>query len=90
MDQKPTPSPELVAQARTQPDSWIYKVDREFGPNDAVPPEAIIGAWQVDSAGNITGGFIRNPNHVQAPRKTAEVDPPVQLPWQIMNSLRRT
>lgn len=90
MDQKPTPSPEIVAQARTQPNSWIYELDGKFGPNDVVPREAVVGAWQVDSRGNITGSFIRNPNHLQAPGKTAAADPPIQLPWQIKNPSRRT
>ena len=89
MNQEPTPSPKIVAQARTQPNSWIYEFDGKFGPNDEVPREAIVGAWQVDAAGNIVGGFIRNPNHVRAPSKTDGADPSIPLPWQIRDSLRR-
>jgi hypothetical protein len=38
-------SPELVSEAQRFPGGWVYEIEGEFGPNDAVPPEAIRGAW---------------------------------------------
>ena len=56
-------SPEgLRAAARAQPGGWVYEVVGDYGPTDAVPPEAIRGAWKVDDNGEIVGDFIPNPN----------------------------
>ena len=49
---------ELAAQ---HPDGWVYEIHGEYGPADAVPPEAIRGAWEVDSDGKLTGVFRENP-----------------------------
>ena len=58
---KRTPSPEAVEEAKTTPGGWVYEILGRFGPDDAVPPEAIAGAWKVDEAGQIVGEFIPNP-----------------------------
>jgi len=50
-------------EARRCPDGWVYEIDGHYGPNDAIPPEAVIGAWKVDAGGRIVGEFIPNPNH---------------------------
>jgi hypothetical protein len=50
-------------EARRNPGGWVYKIEGNYGPDDAVPPEAIVGAWKVDEDGNITGDFIPNPNY---------------------------
>jgi hypothetical protein len=57
-----TPSDEARAEARRNPGGWVYKIEGDYGPDDAVPREAIVGAWKVDENGNITGDFIPNPN----------------------------
>jgi hypothetical protein len=57
-----TPSDEARAEARQNPGGWVYKIEGDYGPDDAVPREAIVGAWKVDENGNITGDFIPNPN----------------------------
>ena len=57
------PIREARAEARKCPNGWVYKLDGEFGPDDRVPPEAIVGAWKVDSAGQIVGESIPNPNY---------------------------
>ncbi len=36
-------------------------------PNGDVPPEAIIGAWQVNTRGKIYGDFRPNPNYRPGP-----------------------
>ncbi|MCZ8248100.1 MULTISPECIES: hypothetical protein [unclassified Microcystis] len=57
-----TPTPEVIAEAKRNPGGWVYKIQGSYGPNDAVPPEDIAGAWKVDAQGNITGEFVPNPN----------------------------
>lgn len=54
------PFPEEISEAKRNPDGWVYRIAGNFGPNDAVPPEAIIGAWKVDLDGNIVGSFLKN------------------------------
>ena len=49
-------------EAKQNPGGWVYKIEGNFTPEDAIPPEAIVGAWKVDDNGNITGDFIPNPN----------------------------
>ena len=58
-----TPTPEATAEAKLNPGGWVYEIDDGYDPNGAVPPEAIVGAWQVDDAGNIVGEFKPNPNY---------------------------
>jgi hypothetical protein len=49
--------------ALLQPGGCVYRFSGPFAPTDAIPAEAIFGAWQVDNDGNIVGKFIRNPNY---------------------------
>lgn len=51
------------AEARKNPGGWVYEIEGPYGPDDAVPPEAVVGAWQVDENGRIVGDFIPNPNY---------------------------
>ena len=57
--------PELVDEARVNPGGWVYEIDGDMvdDPNGDVPPEAIIGAWQVNARGKIFGDFRPNPNY---------------------------
>lgn len=50
-------------QARERPGGWVYAVDPEFDPMGNVPPYGIVGAWQVDGQGEITGEFKPNPKY---------------------------
>lgn len=54
---------EVIEAARHNPGGWVYKIEGDFGPQESIPPEAIIGAWKVDAAGNVAGEFLRNPNY---------------------------
>jgi hypothetical protein len=44
---------------------WVYEIDgaQVDDPMGAVPPSAIIGAWQVAADGEIVGKFRPNPNY---------------------------
>ena len=58
------PTMEMIQEARKNPNGWVYAIDGNYGPNDAVPPEAIAGAWKIDAAGNIVpGSFQPNPKY---------------------------
>ncbi|ATY34486.1 hypothetical protein CVN68_07445 [Sphingomonas psychrotolerans] len=57
-----TPLPGEHAEAKNHPGGHVYRIKGEYGPDDAVPPEAIAGAWKVDTDGHIEGDFIPNPN----------------------------
>ena len=63
MELKMKPTRDACAEARKHPNGCVCVIEGPYGPNDAVPPEAIIGAWKVDSAGKIVGEFIPNPNY---------------------------
>ncbi|WP_210131319.1 hypothetical protein [Stenotrophomonas rhizophila] len=54
---------EVIQAAREHPGGFVYKIEGSFGPDDAVPPEAIVGAWEVDANGKLTGKFFANPNY---------------------------
>jgi len=50
--------------AKCNPNGWVYVITGSYGSNDGVPPEAIMGAWRVDSSGLIIdGSFIKNPKY---------------------------
>jgi len=52
-----------IEEAKRWPNAHVYRIAGQFSSNDAVPPEAIVGAWKVDVHGSITGEFIKNPNY---------------------------
>jgi hypothetical protein len=68
-EQAEQPSPGAVEEAKSHPNGWVYEIAGKYGPNDAVPPEVIRGAWKVDEDGKIVGDFIPNPNF-KPPAKT--------------------
>lgn len=53
----------LIAEAKRRPGGWVYEIVGDYGPNDAVPPTAIRGAWKVDENGEVTGEFQPNPSY---------------------------
>ncbi len=61
--------PRLVEEAKRHPSGWVYEIVGNYGPQDAVPPTAIRGAWKVDQSGQIVGDFIPNPrfSHQERP-----------------------
>jgi hypothetical protein len=57
------PPPSAQAEAKRHPNGFVYQIDGNFGPDDAVPPDRIVGAWKVDANGKIVGEFLPNPNY---------------------------
>jgi len=43
----------LIEEAKKQPNGWVYHIDWDYRPDQHVPPEAILGAWEVDENGNL-------------------------------------
>ena len=64
-DERPPPAfpEELRAAAAEAAGGWIYAVDPAYDPQARVPPEGIVGAWQIGLDGKPTGNFIPNPNY---------------------------
>ena len=58
---------EVHRQAGRLRDGWVYEIAGHFGPDDAVPPTAIKGAWRVDEQGRVTGEFMPNPRFMAPP-----------------------
>ncbi len=57
------PLPQEVEEATRNPNGWVYRIAGSFPAVEAVPPEAIVGAWKVDAQGMIVGQFVVNPKH---------------------------
>jgi hypothetical protein len=54
----------LIAAARKQGDGWVYLIDqRTPTPQGAVPPEDIVGAFQVKNGEVIAGSYRPNTKH---------------------------
>jgi len=58
------PESKEVEEAKRNPNGWVYRISGQYGVDDEVPPEAIVGAWKVDENGDIAGEFIPNPKFV--------------------------
>jgi hypothetical protein len=54
-----------ISAARQNPGGWVYKIDGHFYRDENIPPEAIVGAWQVDENGMIGSEFIPNPRYLR-------------------------
>jgi len=56
----------VIDEAKKNKNGWVYAIDGQFLPHEAIPPHAIAGAWKVDANGLLTGEFEHNPNYVPA------------------------
>jgi hypothetical protein len=65
MQEELTPLPEEIESAKLSPNGWLYRVSKKYSENEYIPPEAIVGAWKVDSNGCIVGSFIKNEKYDQ-------------------------
>jgi hypothetical protein len=66
MNEKPPmtrlPTCGAIEEAKQNPGGWVYEIRGSYGPDQHVPPHAIVGAWKVGEDGKIVGEFIPNPN----------------------------
>ncbi len=72
---KPPRTDALVAATRSRADTWVYDIDRAYPPEQPVPSEAIVGSWEVDRLGNLTGRFARNDRYRPVERCTRLLKP---------------
>lgn len=68
----------LRAEARANPGAWVYAVDPGFDGQAEVPPQGIVGAWQSDEKGELSGEFTPNPRYLPTPQARGW-DEPVTL-----------
>jgi hypothetical protein len=76
------PEPGEVAEAAENPGGWVYRISGFYGPDDRVPPEAIVGACKVGENGMIIGDFLPNLNFRSDKRgvkKELEIQTPAPL-----------
>ena len=57
------------AEAKANPGGWVYEVGGGYNSTEAVPPQAIKGAWKVNGSGELAGDFLPNPNYDPSFRK---------------------
>lgn len=72
---KPPRTDALVAATRSRADTRVYDIDRAYPPEQPVPSEAIVGSWEVDRLGNLTGRFARNDRYRPVERCTRPLKP---------------
>jgi hypothetical protein len=57
--------PGLIAEAKRQGEGWVYVVDqRTPTPQDAVPPEDIVGAFEIKNGQVVPGSYRASPKHM--------------------------
>jgi len=61
---KKMPPKEAIEEALRNPNGWVYEIDGSFDKEEAIPPQAIKGAWKVNNKGIIVGEFIPNPQYI--------------------------
>jgi hypothetical protein len=73
----PTPpiTDALRDEARANPGSWIYAIDPGFEGQAEVPPQGIVGAWQADEKGELSGPFTPNPRYLPTPQARGWAEP---------------
>src|SRR3954454_18700805 len=54
---QPEITAEMRANARANPNSWLYVIDEAFDPNGPVPSWAVVGAYTVNGVGDVVADF---------------------------------
>lgn len=75
MSSPPPLTDELRAVGRQQPGGWVYAIDPEYSGSESVPPQGVVGAWQVDPDGEIRSEFRPNPNYRPSPTRLGLTEP---------------
>ncbi|MBA8827287.1 hypothetical protein FHX42_004671 [Saccharopolyspora lacisalsi] len=88
-EQRPGPpiTEEMREQARQTPDSWLYIVDPGYqSSGDDVPPEGVVGAYRIDSEGEIDEDFHHNDEY-QPSEQSMPVPEPTNELEQVLNNI---
>lgn len=91
MPQQARPRPPITdamrANARQNPNTWLYVIDEAFDPGGKVPPFAVVGAYPVDDEGQIIDDFHANERYRPSPKALGlpepgnELERVLQLVW---------
>jgi hypothetical protein len=76
---KPKITEEMRANARANPDSWLYVIDEAFDPNGPVPSWAVVGAYPVNARGAIIEDFHPNDRYRPSPQALGFPEPGNEL-----------
>jgi hypothetical protein len=72
---KPKVTREMRANARANPNSWLYVIDEAFDPSGRVPSWAVVGAFPVNAAGDIVEDFHPNDRYRPSPKALGFPEP---------------
>lgn len=72
---KPQITCEMRANARANPNSWLYVIDEAFDPNGSVPSWAVVGAYPVNADGEIVDDFHANDQYRPSPQALGLPEP---------------
>ncbi|GAA1984963.1 type VII secretion system-associated protein [Amycolatopsis minnesotensis] len=72
---KPKITDEMRRNARANPNSWLYVIDEAFDPNGPVPSWAVVGAYPVNSAGDVVEDFHPNDRYRPSPKALGFPEP---------------
>ncbi|MFC4005524.1 type VII secretion system-associated protein [Prauserella oleivorans] len=72
---KPKITREMRANARANPNSWLYVIDEAFDPNGRVPSWAVVGAYPVNAAGEVVEDFHPNDRYRPSPKALGYPEP---------------
>jgi len=72
---RPEITPEMRANARANPNSWLYVIDEAFDPKGPVPSWAVVGAYPVNAAGDVVADFHPNDRYRPSPKALGFPDP---------------
>ncbi|WP_199429406.1 type VII secretion system-associated protein [Qaidamihabitans albus] len=73
--EKPKITREMRANAKANPNSWLYVIDEAFDPNGRVPSWAVVGAYPVNGAGQIVEDFHPNDRYRPSPKALGFPEP---------------
>ena len=79
---------EMRANARANPNSWLYVIDEAFDPAGRVPSWAVVGAYPVNNEGEIVEDFHPNDRYRPSPKALGYTKhhPPEDLPPVILDA----
>ena len=81
----PEITPEMRANARANPNTWLYVIDPALDADADVPPWGVVGAYPVDAAGEIGMAFRHNtayrpsPAALRMPEPASDLERTLQL-----------
>lgn len=70
---------EMRANARANPNSWLYVIDEAFDPAGRVPSWAVVGAYPVNNEGEIVEDFHPNDRYRPSPKALGYPEPASDL-----------